>query len=924
MRHYENLESRTENRENQRAYYIPYDSLEKALKGDKLASKYYKLLNGEWNFAYYNRDIEVPEKIQNWDKINVPSNWQMKGYDKPGYTNVNYPHPVDAPYVLDENPCGVYARNIEIDEFWSNRNTYIVFEGVNSCHYVYVNDHYVGCSQGSHLQSEFNITQYLKKGKNNLVVKVLKWCVGSYLEDQDFFRLSGIFRDVYLLSRCDNHIVDINIKADTKSISCDAPCYEIYDNGIKTEKIEKPVLWNAEKPYLYTVVVKSGDEFIPIKAGMREISVSSESALLINGQSVKLKGVNHHDTHPTQGQYISYDYMKSELLKMKELNINTIRTSHYPPNPEFLDLCDELGFYVIDETDIETHGFCPRDGVQLNAKPEWESYFVERMQRMVERDKNRPCIIMWSLGNESFYGVNHDKMIEWTKSRDNTRLVHYEGAVCIGDKCDVDVVSRMYDHIDSIEAFAKNDDKRPYFLCEYSHAMGNGPGDINDYWKRIYQYPKLIGGCIWEWADHTVYEDGIYKYGGDFGELQHDGNFCCDGLVFADRTFKAGSLEAKAIYQNIKTEVRKNQLSVLNRFDFTNLNEYTLVWTVVCDGLSIKTGEIVCDIEPHCTKDYKLDFILPKECEYGVYLHISLFNQNHFEVASEQHDLNVPVRKHCNNSGSDVSIKEDKHTILITGKDFEYKFSKLYGNFEEINKETVNLIKKVPKLTVWHAPTDNEMHIRSQWGKLHKPFNKIYNCDANENVITVTGSLSVISKPPFLNYTATYTVLNDGEINVDLKCKIENDYDFIPRLGFEYHLPKSAKQFTYYGMGPYENYIDMCHHTKVSLYESSSDKEYVPYIKPQEHGNHIKTKMLNIGGLIFETEDGFEFNVSKYSSEVITNALHANELVEDENIIVRIDYKNSGLGSNSCGPGLLNEYKLNEKDIFFNYSIRVE
>ena len=937
MRDYENLNLIQQNREPQRSYYIPYDTLEKALEGKKQQSKYYKLLNGKWDFAYYKRDIDVPNIIEVWDKIPVPSNWQMHGYDSPYYTNVNYPYPVDAPYVPDDNPCGVYAVDFNIDEQWLNKDTYIVFEGVNSCLYLYVNDMFVGNSQGSHLQSEFNISQYVNEGNNRLMVKVLKWCVGSYLEDQDFFRLSGIFRDVYLLSRDKGSLVDIEIKVNNKTITVSESDYVIYDGVNKVENLDNPILWNAEKPHLYTVIVKNKSEYLPFKVGIREIEVSQKGELLINGVSVKLKGVNRHDTHPTLGHYTPYEDMKSELIKMKQLNINCIRTSHYPPTPEFLNLCDELGFYVVDETDIEIHGFVSQNTNYnyditnpdwICNQKQWENAFVERAVRMVERDKNHPCIIMWSMGNESGYGCNHDAMIAMTKSRDKSRLVHYEGASLVKDKCQVDVVSRMYTNVSELEDFAKNEDMRPFFLCEYSHAMGNGPGDIWDYWQRIYKYPKLIGGCIWEWADHAVMVDGTYKYGGDFGEETHDGNFCCDGMVFADRSFKPATLEVKAVYQYIKTTISGNQLTVNNLYDFTNLKEYRLLWKVICDGEEIKTGELICDIEPHEDKSYILDFILPKSCKLGCYIDISLTGEH--EVAMEQHPLAVNIEKDIITSLKPAKFIEEKESIKITGDNFMYTFNKHYGNFDSIIINGEERLAALTKLSVWRAPTDNDRSIKYKWGlfednrtgeNFNRIFSKVYSCELKDNNIHVNGSLSGISRKPFLRFDTIFTISDLGEIGVVFKGKVKENCVYLPRLGFEFYIPKNNEKFRYYGMGPQENYIDMCHHTKIGTYESTAKEEYVAYIVPQEHGNHTKTKYVEIGGLKFIAEKELQFNISNYTSEALTKAMHTDELIESDSTIVRIDYKNSGIGSNSCGPELLEEYRLKEKDITFEFSI---
>jgi len=939
MKSYEDLNLIQENREPQRSYYIPYNTLEKALEGDKRKSEYYKLLNGQWDFAYFERDIDVPAVITKWDKIPVPSNWQMHGYDAPYYTNVNYPYPVDPPFVPDDNPCGVYAMEFNVGKQWTDRDTYIVFEGVNSCLQLYINDEFVGYSQGSHLQSEFNITKYVEEGNNKLRVKVLKWCSGSYLEDQDFFRLSGIFRDVYLLSRDKHSVRDIEIHVDNKNITVSEEEYVIYDDKNKIETLDNPILWNAEKPYLYTVVVKSGSEYIPFKVGIREIEVSKKGELLINGVSVKLKGVNRHDTHPILGHYTPYEDMKAELLKMKELNINCVRTSHYPPSPEFLNLCDEIGFYVVDETDIEIHGFASRNtGYNYDIEnpawicnqKQWENAFVERVQRMVERDKNHSCVIMWSMGNESGYGSNHDVMIKWTKNRDSSRLVHFEGASLINDKCEVDVLSRMYTSVEGIEEFAKNEDVRPFFLCEYSHAMGNGPGDSYDYWQKIYNYPKLIGGCIWEWADHTIMVDGTYKYGGDFGEVTHDGNFCCDGMVFADRSFKAGTLEVKAVYQYLKTKITGNQLTVTNLYDFTNLKEYKLCWKVVCDGEVIKTGELICDIAPHETKEYILDFKLPRSCYLGCYLNVSLTSD--YEVAMEQHPLKVEIQKKVNDSISSAKIvfAEEKDIIKITGESFTYIFNKHYGNFESLLIDGEERLAATTKLTVWRAPTDNDRSIKYKWGlfednrsgeNFNRIFSKIYSCELKDNKILINGNLAGISRSPFLKFNIIFTIAPEGEIGVEFQGRVKDDCIYLPRLGFEFSVPKTYEKFKYYGMGPQENYMDMCHHTKVGMYESSSKAEYVNYVVPQEHGNHTKTSILEVAGLKFMAEKDFQFNVSNYTSEMLTKTMHASELIEDENTIVRIDYKNSGIGSNSCGPELLEEYRLKEKEINFEFSI---
>ncbi len=961
MRIYENFEKTYENRMPQRAYYIPYESLEKALEGKKENSAYYKCLNGMWNFAYFERDIDVPDFITKWDSIPVPSCWQMHGYDKPGYTNVVYPHPVDAPFVPDDNPCGVYSRTFEISTRWSSRKTYIVLEGVSSCHFVYVNGKYVGYSQGSHLQAEYDITPYITTGTNTLTIKVLKWCVGSYLEDQDCFRLSGIFRDVYLLSREDNHIADVYIKADTKSICVDAENYEIYDGKVKVENLDNPILWNAENPHLYTVVVKGKSEYIPFLVGMREVAVSDNKELLINGVSVLLKGVNHHDTHPTKGYTMSEEDLMADLIAMKKLNINTIRMSHYPPTPEFLNMCDRMGFYVIDETDIEAHGYSARtysgngggrgfdveDDIWPCQNAHFKNMHIDRMVRMVERDKNHASVIIWSMGNESGYGINHDAMIDYTRSRDNSRLIHYSDASRQNDNHNVDIISRMYFSPEDTGKVACNPETdKPFFLCEYAHAMGNSPGGMMDYMEAFRKHPGLIGGCIWEWADHTIIENGVCKYGGDFGELTHDSNFCCDGLVFPDRSFKAGTLSVKYAYQNFNTEFDGEKITVENLHDFTNLNQYTIVAELETDGKATPKKEYTLDIAPHEKQVIEFPFTIPKSCAFGVHLNIYMLDKDGYEVGMKQHTIECKTEKEKSALPLEI-VSEDAQKAYIKGDGFSYIFNKHYGSIESMVKNGRELLADKSKLTTWRPPTDNDRHVRFIWGlvnddnwtgeNMNRLFSKVYSCTVCKNKINVKGSLAGVGRLPFLCYTAEWEFFTDGKISVTLNGFPREDVTktdfstpsyrdqhlYLPRLGFEFILAKGNDSFTYYGMGEHECYCDMNNHAKIGMFRSSAQKEYVPYIRPQEHGNHLHTKMLQLDcGLTFETEDEFEFCVSEYTPENITVAEHTDELTKNGYTNVRIDYKVSGIGTHSCGPRLDQKYQVKDKEILFKFSIK--
>ena len=938
VREYENLQKTSENRMKPRSYYIPTGVSE------------YKVLNGEWDFAYFNRDIDVPEKIENWNKIPVPSCWQLHGYENPNYTNINYPYPVDIPYVPDDNPCGIYKRTFDIDKKWGK--LYFVFEGVATCAYLYINDNYVGFTQGSHLQAEFDITDYVTEGENTVVVKVLKWCCGSYLESQDCFRFNGIFRDVYLLQRPEEHLGDIEIIPNDKNIHIKTDqVFEVSiyhgdtllvsthaDKEFKYD-VENPILWNAEKPFLYTVVLEKNSEQIMFKIGLRKLEISDEYELLMNDVPIKLYGVNHHDTHKYHGWCQTDDELYQDLQLMKELNINCVRTSHYPPTPKFIQMCDEIGLYIICETDIEAHGILRRyPNVDYNydsestdwpcANPEWEKEHIERMERMVECFKNHTSIIMWSTGNESGYGVNSEKMIHWAKNRDNTRLIHCEDASRKGDYKQADVYSRMYLSLEELESYVKDDTiNMPIFLCEYSHAMGNGPGDVCDYVQVFDKHPKVLGGCVWEWTDHVVVEDGVQKYGGDFkGELTNDGNFCCDGMVFANRSLKAGSYEVKAAYQPMKTKYQDGKLSVYNRHDFTNLNEYEFSYWIEVDGVKQNVKTIILSAEPHTWETIDLEYHI-LDCKYGVYLNTELTKDGKV-YAKDQYELPSNLIKDC--AAKSVNLREDKLYIYANGKNFSYIFSKHSGVFVSMIVNGEEQLAGNPKLSAFRAPTDNDIHMKGLWANcnvwqgenLDCAFSKVYSCGIEENNIIVQGSLAGVSRLPFFRYTSTVSIGEDGAVTFSLQGIVRDDTVWLPRLGYEFELPKTACEFEYYGRGPIENYSDMCHWAMVGMYHSSADEEYVNYVRPQEHGNHTHVKRLRIGNFEIISEEGMEINVSNYSTHMLYQAEHTNELQSDGKIHLRIDYKVSGIGSNSCGPALRERYRLSEKEIAFSFIMR--
>lgn len=949
IRLYENPEKTSKNRLPQRSYYIPEGKAE------------YVLLNGVWDFKYFeNGDLaEIDTEFK--DTIEVPSCWQLKGYDEPNYTNINYPYPCDPPYVPDMNPCGVYRREFVIDDL--TLKTYIVLEGVSSFAQIYVNGKEVGFTQGSHLQAEFDLSKFVKFGKNVLTIKVYKWCCGSYLEDQDMFRMNGIFRDIYLLRRPKGHITDIDVVTDGDDIliKTDRKAeVELYDGDklIDTKEIDKSgkftvkkhIKWNAEKPYLYTLKFKCAGEEITQKIGFRTIAISPKYELLINGVAVKLKGVNHHDTSPKGGWYMTDDEILCDLKLMKKLNINTIRTSHYPPTPKFLQYCDELGFYVVLETDIETHGFVRgtpnvSSGWRDNGmgdkwpcmNPCWKKEHVERMERAYTRDKNHSSIIMWSTGNESGCGPNHIAMIDFLRSVDNQRIVHCEDASRKATDFpeysylrDIpDVYSRMYPSLQMLKGFVANEEiKMPTFMCEYSHAMGNGPGDVWDYWELIYKEPKLIGGCIWEWADHTVFKNGIPQYGGDYkSERTHDGNFCCDGLVFHDRTLKAGSFEARAAYAPFRFEIKKDRIVYKNLYDFTDLSECDLRYTVTLDGNVLEDETLKLSVKPHKKVDIFFKNALPETCELGASVTVYLYKDGE-EIAVLDKPIACKIVKDDNRAPL-CELTEDERYIYAEGNGFKYTFSKQFGNFESIIINGKEQLCGVPHMSGFRPTHDNERNSKHLWmyiniwsgENMDREFHKTYSVSIKNGTIIAKCSVAGVSVRPYFEYTLKVSIHVNGAIDFAVDGNVAQMSKWLLRLGFDFKLPKDSSTFKYFGYGPKESYCDMMHHAKLGYYESSAEKEYVPYILPQEHGNHFGVKKLEIGDMVFSAENGMEINVSEYEPHNVYTAAHWDDLEKSGYTHLRVDYKCTGIGSASCGPALQEQYRLSERKIKFNFTI---
>ena len=942
MRFYENPKKTSENREAPRSYYIPKGVAE------------YTSLNGIWSFAFCkNSDLFTEPK--SWDKIEVPSCWQLKGYENPNYTNINYPFACDMPYVPNINPMGVYEREFEVKD--AKKETYIVFEGVCSCAVLYINSKYVGFTQGSHLQAEFNVSKYVKEGTNVIRVYVYKWSCATYVEDQDMFRYNGIFRDVYMLSRPKNHIKDFEITTvDNKKIVVKTDkkaTVTLYKDGEKIGKktgdvceftVKKPHLWTAEDPYLYTVTLEYKGEVISQKVGIREISVSPKYELLINGRPITMKGVNHHDTMVGKGFTMSDEDMRRDIELIKSLNMNTIRTSHYPAHPKFIEMCNEYGIYVVLECDMETHGFLRRlanvnyryDMEKLAwpaTNPDWKDEHLDRIKRTYNRDKNQPSVIIWSLGNESGYGENSGYMSDYLREVDKSRLVHFESATwdAVGIT-KVDVASKMYTSIPDInKEMTEGVFKMPFMLCEYSHAMGNGPGDVWQYMDLVYKYPQFIGGCIWEWADHSVLVDGVYKYGGDFeGELTHDGNFCCDGLVMANREFKAGTLETKAAYAPYRFTYKNGKLRITNLFDFTSFEDYKIKYRIRVDEKTVEEKELSLSLAPKKSATVQTE-ANPKECKLGANIDVELIDKNGTSLAVLSQSIDCKIVAE-NTDTLPAKLINEQFFVYVKGEDFEYRFNKQLGNIDSIVVNGEELLYAPIKMGAFRAPMDNDRNRVWRWAKLNEwqgenldcQFTNVYNVKVQGNTIIADIGLGGISRLPFFKYRLKLTFFANGRVAVSVNGDVRKDAFYLPRLGFEIPLKKENQAFKYFGMGPYENYIDMCHHVRQDWFESTADKEYVPYVLPQEHGTHTGVRFISIENkLQFTSAKPFEINVSKYSIPQLHKAKHTDEIGESYATHVRIDYKSSGTGSNSCGPDNMPEYRLEEKKISFAFDMSI-
>nr|MBR4279659.1 DUF4981 domain-containing protein [Clostridia bacterium] len=948
--------------------YTPFAPGEDVFR-DKNASSRRVLLNGAWAFDGYTSLEELPENwlsVQPKGTMPVPGNWEMNGFGKPVYVNIRYPFPYDPPYIPVENPAGVYRRTFHAD-LTSGMRWMLNFEGVDSCFYVYINGQFLGYSQVTHNSSEFDATPLLRQGENEIMLLVLKWCDGSYLEDQDKWRMSGIIRDVFFLLRPEKRIerytvtttpagdgYDVRVRLEaTAPVTLrfyapngDEIAAQTDALGMSCFHVAEPLLWSAEKPVLYRLVMETENEVIGEKVGLRTVCVKN-GVLMVNDVPVKIRGVNRHESDPVTGACISREQAVKELLLMKQHNINAIRTSHYPPTPEFLRLCDEIGFYVIDEADNESHGSVEASlttdnnfdysGISLLCnRPEYEAAIDDRIHGMVDRDINRPCVIFWSMGNESGYSVAFERSIRKLRAKDPTRLIHYEsihllqGAPVPNNSVDtLDMYSKMYPGLQEIrEYLTRPFETRPYFLCEYCHAMGNGPGDLEAYWQLIYAEPRLMGGCIWEWCDHGiqvgVQENGqpMYNYGGDFNEPDHDGNFCVDGLVFPDRTPHGGLREVKQVYRPVRVEMKAaGEFLLRNMRAFTAAEEDLICrYEVTANGALLLEGTVELKLPPLGEQMIALPEITGLTGE-NLFIRF-LFVQKEDTAWCKAGDLvcfdqlalpSLPAKAwKAPETDGVLTVERSRKAVIVAGDGFSYTIDACTG------------LPAGMTCNVWRAPTDNDAAIRRDWERfsLQKVYARVYDMDVQqrEGSVTVTSSASLgwLTHHPLMRMTITVTVHANGVMSIAVDGRIADQRPSLPRMGLRWMLPGAYDRVSYLGYGPGDSYADKRHAAWFGAFAEEIDAARENHIKPQESGSHMGCTEVIVSGcgkaLRFTADAPFSFNFSRYTQEELTCKRHHYELQLSDHAVLCLDAKMAGIGSNSCGPALDPQYQVNEKE----------
>lgn len=1003
------------NKQDAHASLVPCPDVESALQFDRLASGNIMMLNGTWKF-YWSADTKdrpldfyLPDyNDTGWDDIEVPSNWQLKGYGIPIYTNIKHPFPAEPPNINRDNPTGSYRTGFEIPEKWDRNQVYIHFEGVQSAFYLWLNGMKVGYSQGSMTAAEFDLTPFLQEGHNTLAVEVYRWSDGSYLEDQDFWRLSGIYRDVYLMARPAMHMRDFfvttgldqdysnavfDLKVSVRNAGMDRSKpkkinitlmdkeQEILSHQLEInqslnfqqeltipfqQEVVRPRLWSAEHPNLYTLILEMQDEegrtdeVISSRVGFRKVEIAG-GQLLVNGVAVDLKGTNRHEIHPENGRVMSRELMVQDITLMKQHNINAVRTSHYPNTPLWYELCDIYGIYLWDEANIESHEL--RRESTLAKDPDWQEAFLDRGRRMVERDKNHPSVIVWSLGNETGLGENHYAMEAMIRERDPSRPIHYE------DHLDrygperkpsrFDIISDMYASPEVITAYHEDDTTRPVILCEYVHAMGNSVGGLQDYWDVIYAHPRMQGAFVWDWVDqglakYTESGEKYWAYGGDFGDMPNDGSFCLNGLVYPDRRASPAIKEIKKVYQYIHFEpadLLNGEINLINRYNFTSLDYFDARWQIKSEGKVLQEGKISLPvIQPKDSGTIRLPIRQPEPDPAGLlpgkeyFLDIQVFLPEDRKWASAGHivaweqfllpaESNAPVTDAILSPG--YTVTEDQASVIISGDGYTITFSK-QGMLESWLLDGKELIVNGPVLNFWRPPTENDLKDQNAYRKwkeagldsLDHRLSGFTTSRDDEDRLLLTSAFDLHNNQQELIFQVkiSYRLYGDGKMQVEVLADPADKAEYLAKSGMQFRLPGSQLNVEWYGMGPHETYPDRQSSGRVDVFRKTVDELWENYIVPQENGNRSQIRWVSISddqgyGLRFSAPDPMNFSAYPYNDASIAGAKHTWQLEEQDYITFNFDYRQSGLGTATCGPGCRPAYLLPAEKTSFSFTI---
>ena len=1023
------------NRVPMRATIYPFPSAQTARSVDREKTPWFQLLNGQWQFKAVERpenvalnDMAVDCDRSNWDSVEVPGNWTLQGYGAPQYTNVQMPFPDEPPFVPEDNLTGIYAKEFTVPADWEGRRVVIHLGGAESVLYIYVNGHAIGLSKDSRLPSEFDISRSVKFGQKNLVVAiVVKWSDASFIEDQDQWWMGGLHREVYVYSTAPVHIADLfavgnlennytegrlQLKAKigfprqpeedwlVEAQLFDPKGKAIFKRPLRStvpagnpfdwprlqaefdEPIKNPLLWSAELPNLYTVVVTlknpkgRGIESTSTRVGFRSVEVK-DRLLLVNGKRVLIKGVNRHDHHDTKGKALDRETMRLDAVTMKRFNFNAVRASHYPNDPYWLDLCDELGLYVIDEANLESHAYYQQVGRDRRYAPA----FLERALRMVERDKNHPSVILWSLGNETGYSPNHDAMAGWIRGYDPSRPLHFEPGIWVkgvekqptkkiynsGYRV-TDIVCPMYPPIDSLIGWATDklhpDRSRPLIMCEYSHAMGNSNGSLADYWDAFEKCPGLQGGFIWEWIDHGIKQktkegQEYWAYGGDFGDKPNDLNFVCDGLVWPDRTPHPGIYEFKYLAQPVKVigfNARTGVLEIKNKQDFAALAWIRGEWELKVNGNRVAKGKLpVLKTAPQ--KEEKINLKVPAitvETGQEAFLNVRFYAATATAWCKSGHEvgwhqISIPAKtgkdarpKAAMHGGRPLTLDESNGIFTVENDAFHLVASSASGLIEALRWQERDFLVSGPKLQIWRGPTDND-GIKGWTDETWRPLNKWRAQGLDKLAVKAVsakarrnkdGSITLLfehlgdcaASDSAIRHQHSYTISPDGSIQADNTFTVDKAIPDLPRLGVVLTLKPGFEKLRWFGRGPFENYSDRKRAALVDLYESTVTEQYVPYIMPQEHGNHTDVRWLSLGcesaRLLVKAAGPMEFSASHYTAQDIDSAYHTYDLHPRAEVILNLDYRQRGLGTESCGPGPLEQYKIKPGRYTWSYTLQ--